>query len=412
MPKQVIITDRNDLNSITLPDHGESYTVISHDFIITEVLSQLQNKGLKIEKEEYCRNLNGEVATGIYHISEDTDSDIGLVFTWTNSYDKTMRFKCAIGAYDKKTGSRYIAEYSNGKVHSGENVKDDIKAQILNQINEYNKYLSQLITDKNSMKDITINEDEVANLMGLLFFKEGIITSSQLINIKNDYNNSTDTSLWSVYQHITVALMKSHPKHWLEQQKDVHSYIKNMFFTSKYLTQVIEDKSQLSLLDSLDECNDVIANYDAHMKLDCQVATEFPTPPEDVPEFKAPDLFCQMYNTEETPNLQNPCIGHELESASEELAQELSNSSMEVLETVFTNEEVIHELDNVVEDIIPLEEQVAGEYISNVSKEEIEISIPPIIDKPVIVDNDAVDFDPQLVEKEESIEENNNPFIF
>ena len=50
--------------------------------------------------------MGANVAQGIYYVrpnSTDTqineEAELGMMFSWTNSYDKSTRFQCAVGAY-------------------------------------------------------------------------------------------------------------------------------------------------------------------------------------------------------------------------------------------------------------------------------------------------------------------------
>ena len=100
-------TTRWHLENAALPNHGKTYTVVSHKSVIDNTLQLLASSGFTIEKEIYRANMNANVAQGIYHIypSQTTDEEIinekelGMMFAWTNSYDKSTRFQCAVGAY-------------------------------------------------------------------------------------------------------------------------------------------------------------------------------------------------------------------------------------------------------------------------------------------------------------------------
>jgi CDGSH-type Zn-finger protein len=180
------------------------------------------------------------VAQGIYHLNYNTDSEIGLMFAWGNSYDKSMRFRCAIGGYVFVCGNGIIAgDMSNyGRKHVGD-AKDEVSDHIKEQIKGASKYYKQLVDDKNVMKTITLDTDQIASLMGRLFITDEIITSSQMILVKDQMKNpahdygTSENNLWTIYNHITYALKKSHPKTWMESQKDLHKLVKGMFFPAK-----------------------------------------------------------------------------------------------------------------------------------------------------------------------------------
>jgi len=428
MPKQVIITDVNDLTNVSLPNHGTSYTVVSHKFIIDETLAQLAAGGFIVNKEEYCRNLNGEVALGVYYLQYGNDPDMDLMFTWANSYDKTMRFRCAIGAHTFISEARIIAgDMSNyGRVHTG-NAQQQVKDHIKLQIQGANSYFSALVQDKDKMKGITVTDTEVAELMGILYFND-VITSSQLINVKDEYKKSSFTyttpanSLWTIYNHIIVSLKKAHPKLWMEQQKKLHTLI-----DSKYLSVVITpitgsqeeieiDPNQINLLDQIEEIESQelspeiveevkkpvvlsLDDYDMDEITDEQedqiqeenieeivhvseLSTEHKSDQilkaiseldenfsdleeENINEFPKPPIDLPVYSSEIVADAME-----NIPVKSEERVIELINDVLDVSST-----------ESLVEDILPLEEQVANELIAPITPEEKEVSADPVIDK-------------------------------
>jgi hypothetical protein len=314
MPKNVVITDATELGTIPLPQQTKTYTVVSHPFIINETKEQLKLNGFEIKSEEYCRNLNGEVALGIYHLVHGNDPELGLMFTWANSYDKSMRFRCAIGGYVKISGSRIIAgDMSNyGRIHTGD-AKDQVKEHIESQIKSASSYFSALCADKDNMKDYILSDETIAELMGLLYFKD-VLSVSQLINARAEYKkpsfeygvnsevsdccdapvtsymkdldgtnlvdahsctecthdcmpveklDTEETSLWTIYNHCILALKKAHPKSWMEQQKDLHKVIKARFLDAPVsatpsivnteIEETVVDPAQTNLLDQIEE---------------------------------------------------------------------------------------------------------------------------------------------------------------
>ena len=105
MSLKVSETTKDYLIKAPLPTHGKSYTVVSHQQVIDNTLKLLTDSGFEVEREMYRASLNANVAQGIYHIkplnTSDTDilneEEVGMMFAWTNSYDKSVRFQSAIG---------------------------------------------------------------------------------------------------------------------------------------------------------------------------------------------------------------------------------------------------------------------------------------------------------------------------
>ena len=82
-------TTRMYLENAPLPNHGGSYTVVSHSDIINTTQKLFNDLGLKVDRELYRANVNARVAQGVYHISPlsddgTTDNELGMMFGWTN----------------------------------------------------------------------------------------------------------------------------------------------------------------------------------------------------------------------------------------------------------------------------------------------------------------------------------------
>jgi hypothetical protein len=421
MPKNVVSTDATELGSIPLPQQTKTYTVVSHPFIISETLEQLKLNGFEVDSEEYSRNLSGEIALGVYHLTHGNDPDLGLMFTWANSYDKSMRFRCAIGGFVHISGSRMIAgDMSNyGRIHTGD-AKDQVQEHIKSQIESASSYFSALCNDKDKMKDIILNDEQVAELMGILYFQANALTSSQLITTKEEYRKPTFTyttgadSLWTIYNHCILALKKSHPKTWMEQQKDLHKVIKARFLeatapvtpTTEVEEEVV-DPAQTNLLDQIEEIEAEGALED---KLDlAEEPTSFNL--DHIPDPEVEEVVEEVPVIEEDPELldsdaieadsvlvQDPgALSLEAHSTGEEetIFPEAPEGTPEIsdpshtteiewgtdVETMKAAEESLAKEE--AEATTPLEDQIAGEHVEPVTEAEEEVSAPPIVDEPI-----------------------------
>lgn len=232
MPKRASTTTKDFLVNVALPEKTDSYTVIPHDLIMNTSLHTLGKKSFVVEKELYRCNISGEVASAVYHIKYGTDDEMKMIFSWTNSYDKSTRFKCAVGTRHDLSGNIYISGNMSlwGRKHTG-TADQEMSDTISTQIENAELYYNQLVIDKECMKTVVISEKLRAELMGRIFFEEDLLTSEQLLAVKNqfkkpsfDYNSDAE-SLWTMYNHIAYSLQKSHPKHWLDQQRLIHWFL-------------------------------------------------------------------------------------------------------------------------------------------------------------------------------------------
>lgn len=232
---------REYLGTIPLPNHADTYTVISHEFVISNTLEQLALHGFTVADEKYRANSDGSIAQGIYYLNYTKDPEVGMMFAWSNSYNKLMRFKCGIGGYVficmNGVVSGDMGSYS--RRHSGTADSDTIKT-IIDQISNADAYFDQILSDKDTMKAITLTERKQAELLGILYAEYEILTTEQMSTVKQqmdkpsyDYNCEVN-SLWAFYNHVTYALKKSHPKDWMEDQRKLHLFISMEFDLLNY----------------------------------------------------------------------------------------------------------------------------------------------------------------------------------
>ena len=232
-------TTRAYLENAPLPNHGKSYTVISHKTVIDNTLDLLKNSGFKVLEEKYRANMNANVAQGVYYIQPTStdqqindEKELGMMFTWVNSYDKSTMFNCTIGAYVKVCSNGMCAGdmYHYKRKHTGA-ADTDVRNHISSQIKNAEKYYKRLISDKETMKQIDLSTKQMSELTGRLFIDEDMIDSQQVTCIKKEidkpsfkYKGGTGTA-WAYYNHVTHALKKAHPRDWMVDQKNFHDFI-------------------------------------------------------------------------------------------------------------------------------------------------------------------------------------------
>jgi hypothetical protein len=162
-----------------------------------------------------------------------------MMFAWTNSYNKQVRFKCGVGAYVNHTGTTMVCGDmgSWARKHTG-TADEETVATIKEQVTNAQMYYDQLVHDKNAMKDIKMNKRKQAQLLGILFAEYQILTTEQASIVRSQMDKPThvfedSSSLWAFYNYVTTALQSSHPKTWMEDQRVLHYFIStvNNFMT-------------------------------------------------------------------------------------------------------------------------------------------------------------------------------------
>ena len=234
MPKKIKECSKAHLISVPLPDHGDSYTVISHESVIDYAYTELAAAGFGIVSEEYRATADGNIAQGIYKLQYQNDPELSMMFAWTNSYNKQVRFKCGVGAYVNHTGTTMVCGDmgSWARKHTGTADEETI-ATIKEQVANAHMYYDQLVSDKNAMKEIKMNKRKQAQLLGILFAEYQILTTEQASIVRSQMDKPThvfedSSSLWAFYNYVTTALQSSHPKTWMEDQRVLHYFISSV----------------------------------------------------------------------------------------------------------------------------------------------------------------------------------------
>jgi hypothetical protein len=308
MPKKIQECTKAHLVSVALPQHAATYTVISHQFIIDYASQQLQAAGFTIVDEEYRCTADGQIAQGIYRLNYNLDPELHMMFAWTNSYNKQVKFKCLVGGYITATETVMTSGDLGSWVRKHTGTADvETKATIDEQITNAHMYYSQLVSDKAFMETVTMTRRKQAQMLGILFAEYGILTTEQASIIRSQmdrpshvYKNSD--SLWAFYNYVTIALQISHPKTWIEDQRVLHYFLDtvNSFPKAPIATvPTVEaeeepefvDPNQLNLLDQ-------IAEVEAEEEI-----LVCPPPVEETEEIEEPEVeseFAEEDNFEET----------------------------------------------------------------------------------------------------------------
>jgi hypothetical protein len=293
MPKKIKDCTKAHLISIDLPIHGDSYTVISHESVMDYAYTELANAGFGIISEEYRATADGQIAQGIYRLNYNSDPELNMMFAWTNSYNKQVRFKCGIGAYVNQIGTVMVCGDmgSWARKHTGTADAETIQT-IKDQIADATMYYNQLVSDKEAMKVISMNKRRQAQMLGILFAEYQILTTEQASMIRNQMDRPShvfddSNSLWAFYNYVTTALQHSHPKTWMEDQRVLHYFIStvNNFSTSQATPQVQpvieaevdpltinygQPENQLNLLTEIDriEAEEIVLEVEAEETYD------------------------------------------------------------------------------------------------------------------------------------------------
>ena len=239
MPRKIKSYGRQDLIDVTLPNHADSYTVISHKSVMDLSTEALEDAGFSITNENYRATHDGNIASAIYTLNFGEDPELSMMFAWSNSYNKQMRFKCGVGAIHSVNNTSLVCGDmgSWARKHTG-SADTETKETIEEQVKLAKMYYDQLVSDKEVMKKINLDVRKQAQLLGMLFAEHDILTTEQASMIKQQmsrptYKCTAPGTLWEFYNFVTIALQQSHPKTWMEDQRVLHWFVSETFKFNK-----------------------------------------------------------------------------------------------------------------------------------------------------------------------------------
>jgi hypothetical protein len=356
MPKKIKDCTWDYLTGIPLPVHADTYTVISHENVMDYSKTALINAGFTIEREEYRATADGQIAQGVFRLHYGTDQELSMMFAWTNSYNKQVRFKCGVGAYINTNGTVMVCgDMGNwARKHTGTADTETI-ATITEQVTNAHMYYNQLVSDKNVMQTISMTKRKQAQLLGILFAEYQILTTEQASIVrqqmdKPSYVFADNNSLWAFYNYVTLALQQSHPKTWMEDQRILHYFINsvNNFPVCNQSAQVPEDEvivtedivdaidpNQISLLDQIADMEadmmDEDIRYAANDEEEIYNEIEIEELTIEQPEESILQYTDRDGNTFESIEFHNAAVEHSLEPSVEDY--ELYEADLNTLET-------------------------------------------------------------------------------
>lgn len=258
MPRSLPIVTESYLRSVQLPQATTTYTVISHGFIIDTVRTELNRLGLIVQNENYSIADGGDVAMGRLHIKYEEDPELGLMFTWINSYNKKIKFGCSIGAMNTKNLAYYIPGNvaSWNRKHSG-NADQEAELNILNQISLADTYYKRVVADRDMFKAYTMSDKDRGTLLGSLFFEKEILQPYQATalakNLKDPLMPGKDT-LWDIYTHVNIVLGKSHPLDYIDSHVAAHDTVRDFLYNNRKPNEVDDNlPGQLKLFEPTED---------------------------------------------------------------------------------------------------------------------------------------------------------------
>jgi hypothetical protein len=260
-------------DSSHIPQHGGRYKVITNASVLDTVRAELAAAGLIVDRELFSSN--GKVTVGNHYMSYGTDPNIGIVFTWVNSYDKSTKFHCSIGLHFKDNdGVMMTSDMAFFmRKHTGTadiEMVDNVKTQIGHTDSFYN----ELIKRKGQLEAVLINKNQCGEIMGKTFIND-YLKADQLTASKHYYDKlfmkSEEISLWESYVGLAYSIQNSHPKFYTRSHigcfDTVYNELKHTILSTTVTPQPVipvdiidNDPNQISIFDVMEPEEELYVN--------------------------------------------------------------------------------------------------------------------------------------------------------
>ena len=214
------------LEAIEMPEPTRTYVPVSHYDLAMNVGAIGERV---IDKELHSKRFGlarkGQHMFATYTFKNDED-EVGMSIGFRNSYDKSMSIGvCVVDKVFVCENLMMTGEVTFMRKHTG-NILDELNSLIFNVLYKSDDKFAQLQDDKESMKEIPINNQRAWETMGVLFGK-GIINTPQISIMKKEWKNPShdafdDDSLWSLYNAGTEALKTCSPTRMMSSHIKLH----------------------------------------------------------------------------------------------------------------------------------------------------------------------------------------------
>jgi len=222
------------LNAL-VPARTATYSPIPHSFFLETVSNEIRNAGgLEVTGQRAYSSLNGQKLVGfttVKHRGMESDPDFGLemMLGYKNSYDKSMSAALAAGVNVMVCGNGCVAGdmLSFTRKHTG-TIQEELVIKTKEAVISMREGFSKLVLEIDIMKDYQLTDKQKAELMGVMYFEEEMVTPNQLSVIKKEMKESPHfrgNSLWDLYNNVTESFKSSHPIRHIEDHMDLHAFM-------------------------------------------------------------------------------------------------------------------------------------------------------------------------------------------
>lgn len=220
--------------SAAIPARTDTYSPIAHSDFLEGLSRKIGENRMRITERKYYVNNNGNKLVGYYSIEDEnleTDPDFGIqmMMGFKNSYDKSMTAALAAGAN--------VMICSNGMI-SGDMVRftrkhtgtifEELQEKFSEAVQTMRTGFARMVLEVDLMKEFELTPRQKAEVLGVMYFEEGLVTPNQLSVVKRELRHSEhfkENTVWDLYNNVTESLKDSHPIRHIEDHIKVHTFM-------------------------------------------------------------------------------------------------------------------------------------------------------------------------------------------
>ena len=234
MTKDNRITTADFLSAQQITYKGSKYQPVTHKQVIETIKESLEVNNFKLVSEEYLMSSGGQRAIGKYGIKYNDGLDYMIAFG--NSLDGSIAFRLSSGSIVKVCSNGCIFGENNyrKKHYLNSTGSNYILERLVVAINDIETTMKDHLQIKQNMMDMEVNSIVKAQLIGDLYLNKNLIKPDQLAIIKQQldtnvaYDGNKD-SLWTLYNHTTLAVHDATPISWERQHQGLGNYFNNYY---------------------------------------------------------------------------------------------------------------------------------------------------------------------------------------
>ncbi|MFZ2188878.1 MAG: hypothetical protein WAV73_04920 [Candidatus Moraniibacteriota bacterium] len=219
---------RQELETITFPTETKTYKPINHSLIADLIIENGNSvlAGYQLKSEEFFVGRYGRQLAGCITFNKNEQEE-GLCIGYRNSYDKSLSVGVCVGIKNPIWDSfAFNGSVVALKKHT-QSILASIEEMLIVAVFRASRKFTELLKDLESLKKVTIEDDEVYKTLGLLCGHD-ILGPRQFTSAvahwkvaKNDENFSKD--LYGLYGICSSVLKSTQPLTFLDNYVNLHN---------------------------------------------------------------------------------------------------------------------------------------------------------------------------------------------